>query len=129
MMVTPQRAFPAARFSTSAHLAAVIFVERYLTDSSQPVFEEKSKPWMISRLVGNFYAELPRPSRVIMAAMGAAGLAPVEQAFAEKAAVLDQALEGKPLFLLRVPKSFTPDQASDCIVEKIEKVLAVAGVA
>ncbi len=128
MMVTPQRAFPAAKFSTAAPLAAAIFVERYVTDSNQPVFEEQSKKWMIARMIGNFNSELPRQSRQVITAMGAAGLAPIEQTYGEKAAVLDQALEDKPLFLLRVPKAMTPDQASDIIVEKIEHVLAAAGV-
>jgi hypothetical protein len=129
MMVSPQHAFPEARFSTAAPLAAALFVERYVTDSDQPVFAEQSKKWMIARLIGNFNSELPRQSRVVMTALGAAGLVPVEQTFEEKAAVLDQALGDKPLFLLRVPKALTPDQASDVIVEKIEQVLAIAGVA
>jgi hypothetical protein len=129
MMVTPQEAFPAARFSTSAPLAASLFVERFQSASDEPVFMEMSKKWMISRLIGNFNAELPKQSRVVMTTLGAAGLVPVEQAFAEKAAVLDKALEGKPNFLLRVPKHLTPDQASDIIVEKIESVLVTAGVA
>ena len=128
MMVTPQRAFPTAHFSTTAPLAAALFVERFATDSSQPVFEEKSKEWMVSRLISNFYAELPRQSRTVMTALGASGIVPIEQAFAEKTAILARALDGKPSFLLRVPKSWNPDQASDIIVEKIEKVLSVAGV-
>jgi hypothetical protein len=64
-----------------------------------------------------------------MTSLGAAGLVPIEQTFADKAAVLNQALEGKPNFYLRVPKHLTPDQASDIIVEKIEQVLVTAGVA
>jgi hypothetical protein len=80
-------------------------------------------------MIGNFNSELPRQSRVVMTALGAAGLVPLEQTFEEKAAVLDQALGDKPLFLLRVPKAMTPDQASDVIVEKIEQVLAIAGAA
>ena len=59
-----------------------------MTNSNQPVFEEQSKKWMIARMIGNFNSELPRQSRVVMTALGAAGLVPVEQTFEEKAAVL-----------------------------------------
>jgi len=129
MMVSPHRAFPAARFSTVAPLAASLFVERFQSNSDEPVFEEKSKKWMISRLIGNFNSELPKQSRLVMTTLGASGLVPIEQTFEEKAAVLSQALEGKPNFYLRVPKHLTPDQASDIIVSKIEQVLVTAGVA
>lgn len=129
MMVSPQKAFPEARFSTSAPLAASLFVERFQSNSDEPVFEEKSKKWMVSRLIGNFNSELPKQSRLVMTTLGASGLVPIEQTFEEKAAVLNQALEGKPNFYLRVPKHLTPDQASDIIVSKIEKVLVTAGVA
>ncbi|OGO70224.1 MAG: hypothetical protein A2Z49_07490 [Chloroflexi bacterium RBG_19FT_COMBO_56_12] len=129
MMVMPHRAFPEARFSNAAPLAVSLFVERFQSSSDEPVFEEKSKQWMISRLIGNFTSELPKQSRLVMTSLGASGLVPIEQAFEEKAAVLSQALEGKPNFYLRVPKHLTPDQASDIIVSKIEKVLVTAGVA
>ncbi len=128
MMMTPQQAFPKATFSTAAPLAASIFVERFDGDQSNVEFEEKDKCWMVSRLIGNFNSEMTKHSRVVMTALGAAGIVPIEQAFAEKAAVLDGALEGKRSFLLRVPKVLSPDQASDIIVEHIQKVLSTAGV-
>ncbi len=128
MMVTPRRAFPQASFLQAAPLAAAVFVERCDSSASTVVLEEKDRKWMVSRLIGNFNSELPRQSRAAMAALGAAGLVPIEVAFAEKAAVLDGALEGKPAFLLRIPQWIPPDQASDLMVQYIKKVLALAGV-
>ena len=122
MMVTPQVALPNASISTSAPLAAAVFVERY--DGSEASLEQQDVGWMVSRLVGNFHAELARHSRDIITALAATGLMPAEQFFAEKAAVLARALDGKPAFLLRVPAAFSADQASDVIVERLLDVLA-----
>lgn len=128
MMVTPFKAFPHARFSQRAPLAAALFVERVQGASQEVVFEERDRQWMVSRLIGNFNSEMTKHSRLVMTALGAAGLVPIEQAFAEKAAVLDQALEGKRAFLLRVPQAWSPDQASDMIVERIHEVIGLAGI-
>ncbi len=128
MMVTPRRAFPEASFCQRAPLAAAVFIERFESSTSEVVLEEKSRKWMVSQLIGNFFAEMPRQSRAVMAAMGAAGLLPIEDAFAQKAAILDRALQGKPAYLLRVPQAIPPDEASDLMVGYISKVLAFAGI-
>jgi hypothetical protein len=122
MMVSPQEALPNAAISTAAPLAAAVFVERY--DGSGASLEEKDTGWMVSRLIGNFHAELARHSRDVITALAATGLMPAERFFAEKAAVLTRALDGKPAFLLRVPAAFSADQASDVIVERLLDVLA-----
>ncbi len=126
MMVAPRDAFPEARISTAAPLATAIFLERY--DGSSPVLREKDKRWMVSRLIGNFHAEITPQSQQAITALGAASLLPIEQYFRDKAAVLDRALEGKPVFLLQVPQSMSADQASDVIVEQIQEVLALSGI-
>ncbi|HEU0292985.1 MAG TPA: hypothetical protein VFR47_09630 [Anaerolineales bacterium] len=128
MMVAPQVAFPQARFSTAAPIAAALFVERFDSASTDPVFVEKDSRWMTSQLVGNFFSELPRQSRVVMTTLGASALSPIDQAFIEKSAVLNTALQGKCCFYLRVPQALAPDQASDMIVSHIQKVLEIAGV-
>jgi hypothetical protein len=128
IMVTPQMAFPEARMSTAAPIAAALFVERFDSPSPAPVFVEKDVQWMTSQLVGNFFSELPRQSRVVMTALGASALSPIDQAFTEKSAVINSSLAGKHCFYLRVPKSLSPDQASDIIVSHIQKVLEIAGV-
>lgn len=128
IMVTPQRAFPEARFSAKAPVAAVLFVERFDSPTPDPYFVEKDIRWMTSQLVGNFFSELPRQSRVVMAALGASALSPIDQVFIEKSAILNKALNGKRCFYLRVPLMCTPDQASDIIVAHIQKVMEMAGI-
>jgi len=125
MMVAPHVAFPEARMSTSAPVAMAIFVERF--DGSRPVLQEKQKSWMVSRLIGNFHAELKGYSQGVISALGATDLVPIERTFGDKAAVLDRALEGKPVFLLQVPRALSPDQASDVIVEYLHRVFDAIG--
>jgi len=127
IMVTPQMAFPEARFSTSAPIAAALFVERFDTDSTLPFFVEKDTQWMTSQLVGNFFSELPRQSRVVMTALGASALSPIDQDFIKKSTVISASLAGKRCFYLRVPRALSPDQASDVIVAHIQKVLELSG--
>ncbi len=128
MMVMPHQVFPDSSFSSAAPLAAALFVERFQSDSSDPVFEKHTKEWMIARLIGNFNSEMPKQSRVVMTTLGASGLVPIEKAFVEKAAILDTALQNKPCYLLRVPQALSPDQASDIIVSHIKKLINIAGI-
>ncbi len=125
-MVTPKEAFPEARISTKAGLAIVVFVERF--DGRDPLFEAKDRSWMVTRLIGNFHREMSLHSRELVNALGATGMVPIERHFADKAEVLDRALRSAPSFLLRVPVSFPPDQASDVIVDYLKKALAEAGI-
>lgn len=126
MLVTPREALPDARITSTAPLALIVFVER--GESSETVLRECSKAEMVARMVGNFHAELGRQSQELITALAATGLVPIEQTFAEKAAVLDQALEGKPLFILRVPRSLGADEASDAIVAQLHNAFAAAGI-
>ncbi len=128
MMIQPEQAFPDAPISTGAPLAASLFVERFEGDSAEPQFFEKDAQWMTTKLIGNFFSELPKASRLMMTTLGAAGLVSIEQSFREKEAILQQALSGKPAFYLRVPRSFDPDKASDAIVDKIQHVIRAAGI-
>jgi hypothetical protein len=126
MMHTPQEAFPHARISTDAPLAILMFVERF--NASHVSLTETSEEWMVSRLIGNFYTEMHIHSREVVVAMGATGLVPIEQFFDDKRQVLARAVAGKPTYLLRVPASYPADQASDVIVEHLQKAMAEAGV-
>lgn len=126
LIVTPRAAFPHAPIATSVPLATVIFVERF--DGNQPLCEERDTAWMVSRLLGNFHAEISRQSQEVITALGATGLVPLERTFSEKAAVLERALTGKPVFLLQVPHALTPDQASDVIVARLHHTLARVGI-
>lgn len=126
MMVTPREAFPDANFSSRLPLAAVIFVERF--QGLEAIAREMHPSWMVSRLIGNFNAEVTGHSRDVLTALAASGLVPIEQFFARKSQVLRQALAGKPTYLLQVPRSFSPDRASDVIVEHLERILAEMGI-
>jgi hypothetical protein len=126
MMVSPREAFPDANFASRLPLAAVIFVERF--QGTEAIAREMHPSWMVSRLIGNFHAEVTAHSRDVMTALAASGLIPIEQFFARKAQVLRQALVGKPTYLLQVPQSFSPDRASDVIVEHLERIFAETGI-
>jgi len=128
LMVMPQQAFPGANIASRAPLAAALFVERFVTESSEPVFEKQSKEWMITRLIGNFHSEMTKYSRVVMTTLGASGLVPIEKSFIEKRAVLEKGLQDKPCYLLRIPQALPPDRASDIIVDHIQKLIHVAGI-
>ncbi|CAA9546748.1 MAG: hypothetical protein AVDCRST_MAG19-323 [uncultured Thermomicrobiales bacterium] len=122
MMVTPRAAFPNAAISTSAPLAIAVFVERH--EGTKPVLVEKDRSWMVSRLIGNFHAEITPHSQGVITALAATGLVPIERYFGDKAAVLERGLVGTPAFLLQVPQAYSPDQASDVIVAHLQEALA-----
>lgn len=125
IMVMPRDAFPGHEFEHDVPLKAGLFVERFETESSEPYFEEKDCEWMVSQLVGNFFAEMPRQSRTVLATLGASGLVPIDKFFQKKSRILGAAFAGKPVFWLRIPKKLPPDEASDIIVEKIQEVLSM----
>lgn len=124
LMVHPDELFPAARIARSAELASVIFVERHGGDEVE--FVPRTRAYMTSRLIGNYFSELPRQSRELVTALGAAGLLSPERVFAAKAAVLQRALAGADAHLVRVPARFAPDQASDIIAECVRSLCAGA---
>jgi hypothetical protein len=124
-MVRPETAFPKARFSNGAPLALNIFVERF--GGSDVRIKEKDREWMVSRLIGNFHAEITPHSQQVVTALAASGLVPVEQYFNEKADVIRTGLGETPCYLLQVPQAFSPDQASDAIVEQLEIVMKRIG--
>lgn len=127
IMIRAQDALPHARISTRAPLVTAVFVER--CEGARVVVEERSRPWMRSRLIGNFHAEITAHSQEVMTALGATGLVSLEETFAEKAAIIDSALGELPVFLLQVPRALEADAASDAIVEQLERILAHVGVA
>jgi len=126
MMVTPRQAFPHARISTSAPLATSVFVERY--EGTNAVLRERDKSWMITRMLGNFHAEVSQHSHEVINALGATNLVSLDQYFSEKAAIIGDALGDKPTYLLQVPRAWSADRASDVIVENLRKVFADIGI-
>jgi hypothetical protein len=121
MMIAPAIALPNVPIVRSAPLAASVYVERH--DGSAPELHDLTRAEMVARMLGNFHSEMTVHSREVVNLLGAVGMIPLQNIFAEKAAVLDQALTGIPTFLLRVPRAWTADRASDAIVAELETVL------
>jgi hypothetical protein len=126
-MVTPAEALPSTEIATSAPLAVSVFVERH--DGAESEFVPVSEEWLVSRMVGNFHAELSGPSRNVITALGATGLMPLERLFDGKARVFSKGVTGKPAFLLRVPAVWSADRASDDMVIHLFEALTASGVA
>jgi hypothetical protein len=120
-MVPARDALAGATIVEAAPLAATVFVER--TDCTQPALESRSSDWMADRLVGSFHAELPRGARELVTAMAGSGLLSLERAFAEKAAVLRAALDGRRALLLRLPLTLRAPAAADAIAAAVDQAL------
>ncbi|MCU1555329.1 MAG: hypothetical protein JWM13_2815 [Arthrobacter sp.] len=120
-MVHPGQVFGPERIASAAPAQLAIFLERY--DGAEARLEPRSPDWMTSRIVGNFHSELPMVSRRLVEALGASGLVPLEEHFGEKAAVVRRALESVPCSLLRLPVSWSADQASDFVANLVRSKL------
>jgi hypothetical protein len=120
-IVSPRRALPTAEFAQAVPLGVAVYVERY--DGARTRLSEVSTAWMVDRMLGNFHIEMAGFSQRLVTALGAASVLPMALHFAEKAAVVRKALEDKPCFLLRVPRVFDADTASDDIVTVLEELL------
>jgi hypothetical protein len=120
-MVAPRDALPGAKFTAAAPLAAAVYIERY--DGVVTRFAERSQAWMVDRIIGNFHIEMAGFSQHVVAAMGASNLVPTLRHFREKADVLAQALDGVPCMVLRVPRVYGADPASDDIVAVLADLL------
>jgi hypothetical protein len=119
--VTAKVAFPNGTMATEAPLGAAVFVERY--DAHTTLLEQLDTERMTARLTGNFFAELPEPSKEIIAALGATGMVPLAAVFSEKDAIIASGLANLPCRLMRVPRDINADEASDTIVEHLAKVM------
>jgi hypothetical protein len=123
LMVPPRAAFPDGDFATSAPLALAVFVERW--DGSRIERREVDPTRMASRLLGNFFAELPATSHVVLRALTATGIVRLEAHLAAKSTVLTQGLGSVPCYLVRVPRDLNADDASDAIVAALLELLDV----
>jgi hypothetical protein len=78
-------------------------------------------------MLGNFHIEMTPHSREVLNLLGATGLIPLQDIFADKATILGKALQDVPTFLLQVPVSYDADHASDVIVDQLAAVTAPPG--
>jgi hypothetical protein len=120
-MVDAGAAFPGRAVTTSAPLAAAIYIERFEGSKSRIV--EKSKDWMIDRMIGNFHIEMAGFSQRVVTGLAATSVVPWREHFAAKGVVLSKALDGLPCHLLQVPAAYSADEASDDIVRHLEELL------
>jgi hypothetical protein len=127
MTVSPRDAFPGAPITRSAPLSAAVYVERY--DGVESRLREFDRTAMVARMLGNFHIEMTMHSREVLNLLGATGLVPLQDIFADKAAILGKALQDVPTFLLQVPVAYDADHASDVIVDKLTAVTAPFGAA
>jgi hypothetical protein len=120
-IVTARQALPGVTVTRDAPLLASIFVERY--EGARTRVAERDTEWMAQRMLGNFNLELPGFSREVIAGLAATSHLRLGSFFEAKAKVLAGALEDVPSFVLQVPSVYTPDVASDDIVDVVEDVL------
>jgi len=120
-MVSPETAFPGRELTTSAPLAAAVYVERFEGARSRIV--ERTSEWMVDRMLGNFHIEMAGFSQQVVTGLAATSVVPWREHFAAKGLVLNKALDGRPCHLLQVPSSYTADEASDDIVRHLEQLL------
>lgn len=120
-MVTPGTAFPGREVTTSAPLAAAVYVERFEGARSRII--ERTNEWMVDRMLGNFHIEMASFSQRVVTGLAATSVFPWREHFAAKGVVLSKALDGRPCYLLQVPAAYTADEASDDIVRYLEELL------
>jgi hypothetical protein len=120
-MIDASSAFPGREVTTSAPLAAAVYIERFEGSRSRMV--ERTKDWMVDRMIGNFHIEMAGFSQRIVTGLAATSVVPWREHFAAKGVVLSKALDGRPCHLLQVPSAYTADEASDDIVRFLEELL------
>jgi hypothetical protein len=126
MIISPQEALRGAPIARSAPLSAAVYVERH--DGAEAHLRELDRTEMVARMLGNFHGEMTTYSREVVNLLGATGLVPLQDIFADKATVLGKALQNVPTFLLQVPVAYDADTASDVIVNQLSTVTDLLGV-
>jgi len=120
-MVTPGRALPDSEIIDSAPLGLAVFIERF--DGARTRLEERTRAWMVDRMIGNFHIEMAGFSQHVVAGLGASSVLSARRYFGDKADVLERALDGIPCHVLRVPRVLSADQASDDIVAQLRHLV------
>ncbi|MBJ2120369.1 hypothetical protein I6N91_05180 [Arthrobacter sp. MSA 4-2] len=120
-MVDASSAFPGREVTTSAPLAVAVYIERF--EGSRSRIVERTKDWMVDRMIGNFHIEMAGFSQRVVTSLAATSVISWREHFAAKGVVLSKALDGRPCYLLQVPSAYTADQASDDIVRFLEELL------
>ncbi len=119
--VSAATALPGVAVTDDAPLALCVYVERH--GGGETAVVPVDADWMADRMLGNFFVEMASFSREIVTGLAATSVLPWKEYADDKFAVLRSGLEGVPCYLLQVPAAFTPDRASDQVVEALEALL------
>jgi hypothetical protein len=120
-MVRAAEAFPGREVTSSAPLAAAVYLERF--EGARSCIVERDRDWMVDRMLGNFHIEMAGFSQHVVTGLAATSVLPWNRHFEDKADVLRKALDGLPCHLLQVPSVYPPDEASDDIVSFLAGLL------
>ena len=120
-MVDARRAFPGRVPTTSAPLAAAIYVERF--EGARARLVERSTDWMIDRMLGNFHVEMATFSQQVVTGLAATNVIPWRAHVSDKVDILTKALDGRACHLLQVPSVYSADEASDVIVKLVDQLV------
>jgi hypothetical protein len=120
-MVDARRAFPGRLPTTSAPLAAAVYIERF--EGARARLQDRSTTWMVDRMMGNFQIELAGFSQHVVTGLAATSVIPWRTHVDEKCDILTKALDGRPCHVLQVPSVYSADEASDVIVQLLEKLV------
>lgn len=128
-MVDAKRAFPGREPTRAAPLAVVVYVERF--EGARARLLDRTREWMVDRMMGNFHIEMAGFSQHVVASMAASSVISWREHVDSKRDVLSKALDGRPCHLLQVPSVYSADEASDVIVsflgDLVPDVLPVSG--
>lgn len=120
-MVNAAQALPGVPVTRVAPLVLAVYVERYGGENTD--LSEVSESWMVDRMIGNFHVELAGFSQEVVTGMAAASMLPWREFVEDKGDVLSKAVTGVPCYLLKVPRHFSPDQASDEVVGVLDQLV------
>lgn len=128
-MIDARRAFPGREPTRTAPLAIAVYVERF--EGARARLQDRTREWMVDRMMGNFHIEMAGFSQHIVASMAASSVIPWGEHVDAKRDVLGKALNGRPCYLLQVPSVYSADEASDVIVtflgDLLPEVLPTSG--
>ena len=120
-LVSAGTALPDTLITDRAALELSIFVERY--DGARTTVTQCHADSMVDRMMGNYQFEMPRASRDVVNAMDAALIVSAHRNASRKTAILRQALELSPCYVVRVPSALTDDDASDDLIYQVEELI------
>lgn len=107
--------------SDSAPLRVLVLLEAYEGDEVEVT--EPDPDVLVSRLLGQFYADVLRESQPVIAALASIGLLGLGTHVEAKTRVIERALSGVRTVRVRVPARVSKDAASDLVLAEVTHLL------